>query len=425
MLKYSVKFSLKSNNTGTYTVRARVAFHSQRVELYTGVTVKEEEWDGVRVKKRSDPRNQILSSIENRVEEIFKTFDFVHKRFPTKTEFKNSFNPKESYQVEEDVLFTDVIDRYIKEKSISMQWEPLTKRKYEKLRNHIKAWKPKLQVNSITQKTLRDLIQYFSTAPIDLKTGKKKLPHRNTTIRREINDYKRILKWAKDNKLYSGAAHINFEQRYKGTTEKLSELVYLEWEELQELFSYDFSKNTRLGNVRDVFCFCCFSGLRFSDVKKLKKNDIRKDAIVVATKKTTDPLVIDLNDYSRFILDKYKDFEHPNGLALPVISMDKTNDYLKEIGEIMQWNTPVRIQYFIGNKSVEEYPPKKEVISTHAARRTFVISALRLGIPSDVIIKWTGHKDFTAMKPYIKIVDELKKKQMSKFNIPQNTPETH
>ena len=54
---------------------------------------------------------------------------------------------------------------------------------------------------------------------------------------------------------------------------------------------------------------------------------------------------------------------------------------------------------------------------THAARRTFVINALRLGIPSEVIIKWTGHKDFSALKPYVKIVDELKASEMDKFNL--------
>lgn len=423
MLKYSVKFSLKKDSSDQYFVRARVSFHSQRVELYTGVKVQPEEWDGVRIKKRSDSRNQTLSKIENKVEDIFKKFDVIYDRFPTTAEFRKLFNPKEESEKEsENLLFTKVIDLYIAEKSVSKQWEPLTLRKYEKLRNHIIAWKPQLQIDSVNQNTLYDLIRYFSTAPKNYKSGKTKSPHRNTTIRREINDYKRILKWAEEKGLYSGNAHLNFEQRYKGTSEQLSELVYLEWEELQELFNHDFSHSPKLDKVRDVFCFCCFSSLRFSDVKKLRKSDVRKDSIIVATKKTTDPLVIDLNDYSRAILEKYREFEHPDGLALPVISMDKTNEYLKQIGEELGWDTPVRVQYFVGNNSHVEYKPKKDVISTHAARRTFVISALRLGIPSDVIIKWTGHKDFANLKPYVKIVDDLKKAEMNKFNTPPKIP---
>lgn len=418
MLKYSIKYSLKENNSGQHIVRARLSYHSYRIELYTGVKAAPEEWDGVRIKKRSDPRNQKLSNIEIRVEEIFKKFDVLYSRFPTREEFREIFSPREDQKEVAALLFTDVINYYIAERSVSKQWEPLTLRKYEKLHNHIAAWNNRLKANDIKDQTLYNLIQYFSTAPKNPKTGAVKPAHRNTTIRRTINDYLRILKWAAGKGYYSGTVHDTFEQRYKGTTEKLSELVYLEWDELQQLYNYDFQGNERLAKVRDVFCFCCFTGLRFSDVKKLQKKAVRKDVIIIATKKTTDPLVIDLNDYSRGILEKYSDFEHPEGLALPVISMDKTNQYLKEIGELLEWNSPVRVQYFVGNRSVEEYPLKKEIISTHAARRTFVITALTLGIPVEVIIKWTGHKDFTAMKPYVKIVDDLKKKEMDKFNLP-------
>ena len=59
---------------------------------------------------------------------------------------------------------------------------------------------------------------------------------------------------------------------------------------------------------------------------------------------------------------------------------------------------------------------KWELITTHCARRTFVVNSLRLGIPAEVIMKWTGHSDFKAMKPYIEIVDELKKENMSRYD---------
>ena len=49
--------------------------------------------------------------------------------------------------------------------------------------------------------------------------------------------------------------------------------------------------------------------------------------------------------------------------------------------------------------------------------RTFVVNDLRLGISAEVIMKWTGHSDFTAMRPYVAIVDELKKESMAKYNV--------
>jgi integrase len=55
-------------------------------------------------------------------------------------------------------------------------------------------------------------------------------------------------------------------------------------------------------------------------------------------------------------------------------------------------------------------------LSTHTARRTFIRNALSLGIPANVVMKWTGHSDYKAMKPYIDIADDIKANAMSKFN---------
>ncbi|MBP5535223.1 MAG: hypothetical protein J6X62_00355 [Bacteroidales bacterium] len=147
--------------------------------------------------------------------------------------------------------------------------------------------------------------------------------------------------------------------------------------------------------------------------------DIKDGYISVVTQKTTDGLRIELNDFSRAILAKYSDFqkESHHGKALPVITNQKMNEALKDIGKAVGIDTPIRIVWYAGSDRREEVHPKLELLTTHCARRTFVVNALRLGIPAEVIMKWTGHSDFSAMKPYIKIVDELKEREMSKFNL--------
>ncbi|CAA7197503.1 site-specific integrase [Chryseobacterium potabilaquae] len=429
MLKYAVSFSIKDNKQDLPTpIRLRVTFNNIRLELYVSVSVKPSEWNGKsqRLLNRKDPRNKEISNSECLVEEIFKEFDVFNKRFPTSQELKLSFakkSGKTKNNKTKDLTFVEVINKYIDEKKVSKQWTEGTLKKYIKLRNHVIGFNKSLLTNNMDEIAIRDMMKYFSTSPIDIRSGNKREPHRNTTIRRNIEDYLRILKWASKKGLYSGTTYEDFEQRFKGTQQKLAELVYLEWEELMDLLEKDFGVKKYLERVRDVFCFCCFSSLRYSDVSKLKKTDIRDGYFLIASEKTTDPLSIDLNKYSKAILDKYEDVELPNGLALPIISMAKTNEYLKEIGEIMEFNTPIKDHYFIGNKSYEEVYLKKNVLSTHAARRTFVINSLRLGIPVEVIIKWTGHKDFKALRPYVKIVDDLKRSEMDKFNItPSFTP---
>ena len=55
------------------------------------------------------------------------------------------------------------------------------------------------------------------------------------------------------------------------------------------------------------------------------------------------------------------------------------------------------------------------MLGTHAGRRTFICNALSMGIPADIVMKWTGHSDYTAMKPYIDIAHSEKSKAMAKF----------
>jgi site-specific recombinase XerD len=97
----------------------------------------------------------------------------------------------------------------------------------------------------------------------------------------------------------------------------------------------------RLDNVRDIFLFCCYTGLAFADVKKLMMSEIRLGVdgnkwIFTQRQKTETSTRIPLLPSALTILNKFKD--HPScitsGKALPVLSNQKYNGYLKEIADI-------------------------------------------------------------------------------------------
>ena len=112
---------------------------------------------------------------------------------------------------------------------------------------------------------------------------------------------------------------------------------------------------------------------------------------------------IELNKYALQILDKYKNIHFPKGLALPVISNAKMNEYLKEAAEIAGIKEPVRIVFFKGNKRYENVLPKCELLTTHSGRKTFICNAIRLGIPTNVIMEWTaGPPHERSRHPYLK-----------------------
>lgn len=60
--------------------------------------------------------------------------------------------------------------------------------------------------------------------------------------------------------------------------------------------------------------------------------------------------------------------------------------------------------------------PKYALLGSHTGRRTFICNALALGIPPQVVMKWTGHSDYKAMKPYIDIADDIKAAAMTRFD---------
>ena len=149
---------------------------------------------------------------------------------------------------------------------------------------------------------------------------------------------------------------------------------------------------------------------------KVKRTDIFGDILYTTTQKTGDRLPIDLNAQAKAILAKYKKEKYPGDLALPVISNQKMNDYLKDLGELCEFKEPVTKTFIRGGERVTEIYPKYQLIGTHAARRTFICFALATGIPPQVVMKWTGHSDYKSMRPYIEIAEKTKADAMKKIS---------
>lgn len=92
------------------------------------------------------------------------------------------------------------------------------------------------------------------------------------------------------------------------------------------------------------------------------------------------------------------------------------NEYIKELGELCGIDSPETVTYYKGNKRHDEVYPKYELLGTHAGRRTFISNALMMGIAPHIVMKWTGHSDYKAMKPYIDIADKARAEAMELFN---------
>jgi integrase len=351
--------------------------------------------------------NREIQRFEQIADEAFAFFELSAK-IPDKEEFRVEFNSRSGKLPKEkaEKSFFDIFDEFTKNVGAQNSWTRATYAKFASIKSHLEGFNGKLSFDSLLEETMQEFVKYQLGVSL-----------RNTTIAKNVSFIRWFLRWAHRKGYYSGLLHETFRPKLKGTDGNSKEVIHLTWDELLFLYDYKIPEHKQyLARVRDVFCFCCFTSLRYSDVEKLQRSDIRDKYISVITQKTADGLKIELNDYSREILERYKDFSFKNDKALPVISNQRMNDYLKELGELAGINEPQRIVYFRGNERHEEVYPKYALLTTHCGRRTFIVNALYLGIPAEVVMKWTGHSDYKAMKPYIKIVDDLKEREMNKFN---------
>lgn len=428
-IKRNIIFALESRKKDgvpiveNVPIRMRVNFASQRIEFTTGYRIDVAKWDvdkqrvkngcTNKLKQSASEINAALLGYYTELQEIFKRFE-VADMMPSPAEVKEAFNNRHGQNEKTELAsadtsnvpsnFYEAFDDFVRVCGRQNDWTHSTFEKFAAVKNHLKNFRSELSFEFFNEEGLTEYVQYL----------REVREMRNSTIGKQLSFLKWFLRWSFKQGMHSNNAYDTFKPKLKDTQKKI---IFLTWEELNRLREFKIPPTKQaLERVRDVFLFQCFTGLRYSDVFNLRRSDIKGEHIEVTTVKTSDSLIIELNDHSKAILEKYKDVEFENDKALPVITNQKMNDYLKELAELAEINKPVRQTYYKGNERIDEVTPKYALLGTHAGRRTFICNALALGIPPQVVMKWTGHSDYKAMKPYIDIADDIKANAMSKFN---------
>ena len=426
-IKRNIIFTLESRKkdgvliTENVPIRMRVNFASKRIEFTTGYRIDSAKWDADKQRVKNGCSNKLKQSASEinaslleyytEIQSIFKRFE-VEDVMPTPEQIKEAFNAlhkpvSEEPKPKKEALpcdFFQVFDDFVEDCGRQNNWTDSTFEKFAAVKNHLTNFREGLTFEFFDERGLNDYISYLR----DVKEM------RNTTIGKQLSFLKWFLRWAFKKGVHQNNAYDSYKPKLKSTQKKI---IFLTWDELNRLREFKIPSNKQaLERVRDVFLFQCFTGLRYSDVFNLRRSDIKGDHIEVTTVKTSDSLIIELNNHSKAILDKYKDVPFENDKVLPVITNQKMNDYLKELAELARIDEPVRQTYYKGNERIDDVTPKYTLLGTHAGRRTFICNALALGIPPQVVMKWTGHSDYKAMKPYVDIADDIKANAMSKFN---------
>lgn len=177
---------------------------------------------------------------------------------------------------------------------------------------------------------------------------------------------------------------------FKMTKQEVHRVALTE-EDLRVITVRQFGSD-RLNHVKDIFLFCCFTGLAYADVKKLKRSEVSRGIdgeywIFTNRQKTDTRSRIPLLPQAIDIMEKYRDYPlcENSGLVLPVLSNQKMNAYLQEIGDLCE----------IGKH-----------LTFHIARHTFATTVtLSNGVPIESVSKMLGHRNLKTTEHYAKVLD--------------------
>ena len=315
-------------------------------------------------------------------------------------------------------------NRYIQEGITFHQWTPGTIKSIKSTQKHLACAKTFTHMDDFDENGLNSFIYYL----------RAKCMLMETTVRKHFLNLKSFLSWALRNSYCNNTCIKTFRPRFKTLK---NPVIFLTRDEIMKLYRYRIPKNGTvltlpdimgarseftvssaggLAKARDMFCFCAFTSLRYSDMIQLKHSDIQDSCIQLITQKTNDSLCIDLNPYSNEIIQRYSHLQKDDNRLFPAISNQKMNLYLKTLGRMCGFNSPVTRTFFHNGKKKTVTSPKWALLSTHAARKTFICNMLAAGIPPQTIMKWTGHSDYKSMKPYIDISSSDKAEAMKLFS---------
>lgn len=178
-------------------------------------------------------------------------------------------------------------------------------------------------------------------------------------------------------------------------------------EEIKKMSDATFASE-RSACVRDIFLFCCYTGLAYADVKKLKRSEIANGIdgekwILTTREKTDTPSRIPLLPKAILLLTKYEN--HPKCIIenrlLPVLSNQKMNDYLKQIADVSGIN---------------------KILTFHIARHTFATTiTLSNGVPIETVSKMLGHRSLRTTQHYAKILDLKVSEDMKRLKEKMNS----
>lgn len=379
------------NLKGLCPIRCRITFLKKRKEFSTGLFINPAFWDGkkqlVKPSDQSEYINTQLSLIRQHLNQAFlflqvKRITFtvldIYKQYKGESP-KDEIGVIQAYRLHSDRM----------KKLIGIEIKEVTYQKYLESGKHLQDFiKHKFKAKDIHLKALR--ASFLEQYEYYLKTDKKLA---QSTLNKAIQRFRKVILYAIAEDYLTKDPFLLF--KYK-TVKK--EVIFLTVDELQRLEEQSFDI-ARIEKVKDLFIFCCYTGLAYKEMASLTKEDIvtEFDAnlwLNIHRTKTNKGYKVPLLPKALDIINKYKGED--DMLVFKNISNQRFNGYLKEIADVVGI---------------------KKTLTHHIARKTFASTVLLYNnVPMKIVSELLGHSSIkTTESSYGKIVQRSISKEINRL----------
>ncbi|AZJ36871.1 site-specific integrase [Tenacibaculum singaporense] len=384
-------FFLQKNRTNQQNIcpiRCRITYNKKRKEFSTGFFINPDYWNSKEQLAKPPSKdntfiNTQLSLIKQQINQAFLFLQVNEKEF----DVEDIYLQHKGKSIKSEKTFLEVFDYHNSKvkKTIGIDYVESTYKKFEECKRLMKKFiRHKYKKNDLVLQNIKFI--FLEDLDYYLKTERRQS---QSTINKHIQRVRKIIKLAILEGFIDKDPFVFY--RPKRTTK---ELIFLTSEELKLIETHQL-RQKKLVIVKDLFIFCCYTGLAYADMSELNTKNIQvgfdgNEWIEMSRKKTKSKISIPLLPKPRDILLKYNN-------KLPKISNQKFNSYLKEIADIIGIN---------------------KNLTHHIARKTFASTVLLYnGVPMEVVSELLGHSKITiTQEHYAKVVKKKISDEVSKLN---------
>ncbi len=384
------------------------SFDGKRLQLNTGERIDFSDWDfrSQRVlaqARGSKAMNRYLQSLADEVMGIYleaKTMglspgiDYLRKQI--------KYNRRKS-----NIGFFDVFMLFIDENH--HKWSIHTFRKirttYQHLRKFAETEQIEIEFSRIDRTFLEQYIRFFRI----------KYSHSNNTISKNLDVLKWFLNWATSRGYNKSLLYKEFEFEWIRQPRISQSDLVLDWEELMRIWRFE-PLSPELTEIRDIFCFMCFSGLKLSRIYLLKSSNVYPGYISVQGNVKYQSYNLPLNERAYGIISQYIGKEGQNSNCFPYYRNSDFNRHLKQVGKNAGINRYVNLSFFSGTEKGSRQVPKYEVLSSKVAINTFLFNGLKLGISAEVLSFLTDRKTLASVERIRSVLENAAYEDVRKFD---------